>query len=393
MGQGEQLRQRAWEASHQERQRRRRGVFEALAMLHRFSHIDRVRKCRRVRVNKVTPIEIRIRPVDRRAHFANLQTCGSVWSCPACSERILAGRARELHKAIVTHTKAGGDVLLLTLTMRHDRGQGLAELWDALGEAWRSASSGSRSVRELLRSCDWARRVEVTYGENGWHVHLHALLFVGKGTDPEPIGSAMFAAWSKRLVGLGLQAPELGPGMTIKRLNLQEASKELAEYLAKGRYKESLDPQSRAALELASSVKLARRGNRTPMQLLADFVKAGEASDAELWREWEDGSFGRRAITWSRGARERLVGDVELTDEELAQESDGAGIVVAGIDPQVWPSITARPKLMQSLLAGIELCHPLVGDTEVWKIVQTALDRHGLPGVAVRPPPVGELAS
>lgn len=154
--------------------------------------------------------------------------------------------------------------------MRHRSGQSLGSLWDALGEAWRSASSGSRSVRDLLRGVQWVRRVEVTHGENGWHVHVHALLFVAAGTPPQSIGDAMFAAWSKRLAGLGLAAPLAGPGMQIKLLDVANAADEVADYLAKGHY-EAVEPDHRraAALELASNGKTGRAGNRTPMQILA----------------------------------------------------------------------------------------------------------------------------
>jgi hypothetical protein len=379
-GRGEQLRQDPYGEAANGRRRRRLASFRALNLLGTFSSLERVRKCRRVRTGSGA-VEIRHRPADARAHFAGLQTCGSVWSCPCCSERILAGRADELLRAIATHTATGGDVLLLTLTMRHHTEQALADLWDALGEAWRSASSSARSVRELLAAIDWVRRVEATHGANGWHVHVHALLFVEGGTDPQPIGDAMFAAWGKRLVGLGLDAPLPGPGMQIKRLDLTNASAAVADYLAKGHYEEA-KPSRLAALELASSGKLARGSNRTPMQVLADFVANGEATDAELWREWETGSKGRRSLTWSRGARDRLVGDVEQSDEELAQESDGGGSVVAELDPASWPTIARRPHLMNALLSAVETSDD---PDDAYRRLERALAAEGLPDALRRP--------
>ena len=331
-------------------------------------------------------MEIRHRPEEGRAHYAGLQTCGSVWACPCCSERILAGRADELLRAIDTHQRDGGAVLMLTLTMRHRRDQGLAGLWDALGEAWRSASSGSRSVRDHLRDVQWVRRVESTHGRNGWHVHVHALLFVDPATDPDPIGEAMFAAWAKRLTSLGLDAPAAGPGMQIKRLDLANAAAEVAEYLAKGQFETADEARRRAALELASTSKLARGRNRSPMQVLADFVARGEADDAELWREWETASKGRRALTWSRGARDHLLqDDDEATDEELAQETDNGGQVVALIDPQVWGSIVRRPRLMSDLLTFTELAAETGCD--LMAVLGRLLERNDVAGAAVRPAP------
>jgi len=388
-GRGEQLRQDPYGEVANSRRRRRLSAYRALDLLSTFSALERVRKCRRVATGS-GPIEVRYRPQEARAHFAGLQTCGSVWACPCCSERILAGRASELLRAIATHRAGGGEVLLLTLTMRHNREQALGELWDALGEAWRAASSGARSVRELLRSIDWVRRVEATHGENGWHVHVHALLFVEAGTDPEPLGDAMFEAWGRRLVSLGLDAPLAGPGMQIKRLDLTNASGEVAEYLAKGHYEEvrparleEVRPARLAALELASAGKLARGQNRTPMQVLGDFVANGEATDAELWREWEAGSKGRRALTWSRGARDRLVGEDELTDEELAQDSDGGGDLVALIDARAWPAIASRPQLMARLLTVVETSDEAA---DAFERLDRLLCAVSLSGALYRPP-------
>lgn len=369
----------------QARRRRRLAGFRALDLLATFSTLDRVKKCRRVPSGSQA-VEVRLRREEGRAHFSGVQTCGSVWACPCCSERILAGRAEELLRAIKTHAAAGGDVLLLTLTMRHEAGQGLAGLWDALGEAWRAAY-GSKGARIALTGCQWVRRVEVTHGGNGWHVHVHALLFTEPDRCEREIGAVMFDGWRRRLVSLGLGAPLDGPGMTIKRLDLIRASAEVAEYLAKGHY-EAADRERLAALELASTGKAARSGNRTPMQILADFVGRGLAEDAELWREWEQGSKGRRALTWSRGARRALLQDEpEASDDELAAESDGGGQVVALIDAGAWPALSRNPVLMNRVLNVTETAHDA---EEAFLRVDALLAAFGLAGATTRPPPVSE---
>lgn len=362
------------------RRRRRLAGFRALDVLSVFSAVERVRKCRRLRTG--TDVAIVHRATENRAHFAGLQTCGSVWACPCCSERILAGRAAELVRAIQTHAAADGDVLMLTLTMRHNRRQALADLWDGLTSAWTAARSGAR---KHLQGVMWVKRTEGTHGAAGWHMHLHVLLFVPAGTPPQAIGEAMFAAWAKRLVSLGFDAPQAGPGMQIKRLDLANATEEVAAYLAKGHYDEQLadDPARRAALELASNGKRARGENRTPMQILAAFVANGEASDLQLWHTWEKASKGRQAMTWSAGAHDHLVGDEEQTDDELAQETDGGGTVVALIDGRAWSAIAARPHLMNDLLTLVEV----FPDHLAWNAVDDRLAAAGLAGALIRPPP------
>jgi hypothetical protein len=213
------------------------------------------------------------------------------------------------------------------------------------------------------------------------------LLFVPAGTDPTELGNCMFAAWSRRLVSLGMQAPSRDEGgLHIKRLDLSNAAAEVAEYLAKGHYEEvvAVDQSGRnAALELASISKQARGANRTPFQILAEFVANGEAADAELWREWENGSKGRRAITWSRGARDALVIDVEQTDEELAAETDGGGVVVAELLPVAWASIVRRPELLNTLLTLVEMS---CDSDDAYRMVDAVLTGEGFPGAVRRPP-------
>jgi Replication protein len=318
---------------------RRSVCWEALRALWRVSSLDRVRHCRRFATNSESGVGVKLRAGDRRAHFEGLQTCGSIWSCPCCAEKILAGRVDELLAAIEAWVLGGGRVVLVTLTMRHKLGQALSDLWDGLSSAWRSASSGNRSVREALTSVEgWVRRVECTVGRNGWHVHVHALLFVGGDVDQAgatAMGDAMFTAWAGRLVHDGFDAPMRGNGgLDVKLLDLAGAREDVAGYLAKGTYES-------AALELAGgSAKHARRGNRSTMEVLRDLVADGLVSDLALWREWEQASKGRRALTWKRGFRALVLGDEpELTDEELAGETDHGGELVAVIAPQDWPAV------------------------------------------------------
>lgn len=367
------------------RRRRRLAGFRALSLLWRYSSLDRVRKCRRFVVRKGSLVGVVVRWAESRAHFAGLQTCGSVWACPCCSERILSGRVDDLLAAIDTHRAAGGEVAMVTLTMRHDRGQALGELWDGLGEAWRAAS---RALLGEVGKVPWVRRVEATHGDrHGWHVHVHALLFVESGADVAAMGESMFAGWSRRLVSMGFAAPlRDSGGLQAKLLDLAGARLNVAEYLTKGQY-DGVDARRRAALELASSSKAGRGANRTPMQVLADMVSLGEARDFELWREWELASKGRRSITWAKGARKRLVLDVEQTDEELAQETDGGGELVAYVRREALASLVERVALKAAVLWRAETSYDA---GEAFDRIERELVGAGLVDAVVRPPPRGE---
>jgi hypothetical protein len=347
---------------------RHRESWEITRFLHRVSSIERVRNCRRVPYASLVGIVAR---PDGRAHLSCLQTCGSIWDCPSCSAKIEATRADELGQAFRSWDERGGTIALLTLTMRHERGQALEELWDGLSDAWRSASGAAKGrVQNAMAAAGvagWVRKVEVTHGANGWHVHVHVALFIEPGApeDLTPLGDAAFMAWARRLKARGLDAPiAASGGLDLRRLDLGQAMEHAAGYLAKTSF-EAVEAVSsddvqvrRAARELTgSATKRAGRGNRTPFGVLADLQAFGLADDFAIWREWEQGSKGRRAMNWSQGMRDLVLDDAEKDDEQIAAETDAAGVTVALLQPAGWRELyDAGPRAIAAVLSTVEAC-------------------------------------
>lgn len=75
-------------------------------------------------------------------------------------------------------------------------------------------------------------------------------------------------------------------------------AKAVGQYVAKIGGADSI-----AAEATLGQFKKARRGNRTPFQILADFIEAGDADDLALWHLWENVSRGKRALTSSHDLR------------------------------------------------------------------------------------------
>jgi hypothetical protein len=235
---------------------------------------------------------------------------------------------------------------MVTLTMRHHRGQALADLWAGVSKAWAAVTSGRAWVDESRRYAvrGWLRLVEVTVGEAGWHVHVHALMF-SEGQSrwsPADLGPLMFQRWAGKLQGLGFRAPLAGHGGLDVRVLTGDAGC-LGDYFTKGVYRAQEaagDTAERLGLEVArGDLKRARGGNRTPFTVLADVVAVGVVDDLALWHEWEQASRGRRQLTWSRGWRaELLAGVVEQTDADIA-ETDVGGDLVLVLAPRAWSQI------------------------------------------------------
>jgi hypothetical protein len=247
-----------------------------------------------------------------------------VWVCPVCNAKIMARRALEIGAAVEMWQARGGRVGFVTLTQRHRKGQSLGMLWDALSKAWQRVVGGTSWKRDqlLYGVSGWLRVVEVTYGRNGWHVHIHSLIFFSPAVLGEPeidrLHDSMFGRWSGALTKLELGRP-LRIGQDA-RLLTGGADKDLARYFTK-----AVHGGHRIGLEMTSTQTKAVRqalGTR-PMWSVLDEAMVGDADALDLWHQWERSSKGRRQVTWARGFRNELGLDVDQTDEDIAEQELG----------------------------------------------------------------------
>lgn len=303
---------------------------------------------------------VTVKMSDGRAGFGGLQSCGSTWSCPVCSFQIAAVRSSEVSKAVEAWHKSGGRVLFVTLTMRHTRSQPLDMLWDNLSHAWGRVTSGrawkdeqkehgsrmTRWVKSGVHAGEevqemripYVRAVEVTHGDkNGWHVHIHALLFLAADACEESstlLGEQIYGRWANALVSRGMTSPSPQHGIDIKLVDRGDGTA-LAKYFTKTVFK-----AKSAGFEVAGgATKKARGENRTPFQILEDLVESESPADMALWWAWEQASKGRRQLTWSVGLRDLVGLNEEKTDKELTEEDELKGDVVMRFDKAQWKKL------------------------------------------------------
>lgn len=390
---------------------RRADRYAARHTLWSESKLPRVRACGRTPQRNGGGVQIKLTEDDKGRHagFGNLQHCGSGWACPVCSAVINSSRQGDISAALAAWYAGDGAgsfgrVALVTLTMRHNKGHSLAALWDALSKAWNLVASGGGwaldemmhgqmvpgtvvasgprkgEVRPDKMGIPLIRVVEVTYGENGWHVHIHAVLLLPMSATDESVaalGASMYGRWAAGLKDRGLSCLRYGwrTGEDGKkerfelgvdaRLVKGDPSAALGEYFTKAVYS--------ASMEVArSDMKKANFGNRTPFAILADLVARGDADDLDAWHEYERGSKGRRQITWSHGLRARLLPAapvVPLTDQELADQ-DHDGDVVVELNADLWAVIVAR-RADWRLLAAFEVSDA-DGYALLWRLADAA---------------------
>lgn len=333
---------------HSSRDRR----YARRSMLWTETKIGRLCKCGR------TPYAeyIGVRNNGTVSGFSGLTTCGSVWICPVCNAKIMARRSLEIGSAVALAQLAGYRVGFITFTMRHHSGQSLAVLWACLSYAWGAVTSGKpwTKAKDRYGVVGYLRAVEVTHGRNGWHVHIHALVFLDSSLvapDISQLHGSMFERWRAALLRKGLEAPLLvGQDARILEGPADEA---LSGYLTKAQ-DNGVVTRRLIGVELTSSqTKHVRStyGTRPPWALLDDWFGDGDADSAAAWIEFESASKGKRQLTWSRGLRELLGLTAEKDDEEIASEELGsADDDLVRISKLGWRNVVRTPELITEIL-------------------------------------------
>jgi hypothetical protein len=289
-------------------------------VLWRESALKRIRSCGKAPLGSA----IAIRKRDGVAHFAGLETCGSVHACPVCMAKILTRRAGEVSAAADNWYRAGNSVVMLNLTMAHDDAMRLGKLLKVVAKAWRNVQ-GTRRWR-ALRDCyeleHLIKSLEHTHGDNGWHPHLHVLVFFrGELTAAAlaEVGAYIKAKWSAELVKAGYRPCDPVHGVTLVPCY---SAAEAGAYIAK-----TTDGRAVGNEMARADLKRGRGNHRTPNEILENFRLTGDKRDLMLWREYERATKGHQRISWSNGARAELLPGPEESDEEIASEEVGGDLL------------------------------------------------------------------
>jgi hypothetical protein len=285
-------------------------------------------------------IEIRRRQDGSGARFVGVHTCGSVWACPVCSNKIAHQRRDELRLAHAAHARQGGAVYLVTLTFPHQpHAIPLADMVERMlkaATAWGNSKGYRRFLGTAAKPGKWERlgqvkAVEVTWGEHGWHPHLHIVLFAEPGMqdDLEAVG-ALKDEWIRQVMKVGLAGRDRLNDMLLYAFDFK-AGQFVTDYIAKfGRepeprsreisaIKDRWGVQSEATrwIDKTGTDKQGEYVGLTPFGLLADAVENNDADSAGLYRDYTEAFEGRRQLVWSPGLKKALrIADIE--DEEIA---------------------------------------------------------------------------
>ena len=229
------------------------------------------------------------------AHFAGLQTCGSIWTCAVCSGKIRAKRSIEVSSAAARWIRQGNSVYMVTLTVPHGLWMPLADTWSVFADGWSDmvqayswvgrgptlsrAKPGRPNFGKMLPAkpgfkqrnniVGQIRTIEVTYGEAGWHPHTHALIFV-KGQEEGCLGELVLyfsKQWVQFCRRRGYRDPSVLHGVNVRKCY---AGKEAGDYICK-----TQDGKSPGNEIARADLKQGKQKGRTPFQILDDYGQTG----------------------------------------------------------------------------------------------------------------------
>lgn len=185
----------AEDASEEVRRQRQKDRFANRRVLWKISNLKSVRACGRGVIDHDQGVTFKRR--DGRVYTSGTTRCHSIWCCPVDAAKIRVVRARDASEACVRHIEAGGTAYLVTLTARHYKRHGLADLMDAITTAFKGLTSGAQWAGDKARGREGERKrmgvvgiirsTEVTHSErNGWHPHLHLIVLMGAIQNERP---------------------------------------------------------------------------------------------------------------------------------------------------------------------------------------------------------------
>lgn len=269
---------------------------------------ERVKSCLRCRIDSAIPVGVKYNTKRQKAHYSNLQRCGSVWHCPVCASIITEKRKLEVKQAMDKH--AGG-VYMLTLTVPHYKGDNLKVLLSGLETALTKFFGGrkAKAVFDQMGRIGHIRALEVTHGRNGWHPHFHLLIFTREHLPDDYDTTPILELWQNACRLAKLPIPNAKHGINWQR-------GDYSGYVAKW----GLDNEI-----TKGHVKSGRNGNMSAWDLLKMSMLEGGEQFGKLFQEFAISFKGRRQLVWSRGLK-AMFGIGERTDEELAEETEKTSV-------------------------------------------------------------------
>lgn len=271
---------------------------------------------------------------------AGVQACRSALGCPRCAIRMGTVR-RQLATDVAERWAAmGGTFWSGIVTISHTQDHDPSTLLDVVQACWRAMWEGSRTtLAERAGVVGSFRAIDATYGANGYHPHLHFVLFVRPGASWDDVRQWWSIASDARRAAAQALGHDSAPEWN--RLQRCRSAGAAASYAAKA----VADASQHGAKDRCI------------------FALLDNASTHEAWQKWEAATTGRRSFAWiGRKRIEALIGpfadpsnDAQVS--EIADQFDN-GVQGNEVHPATWHALVKHrmiPALWRRITAGHDL--------------------------------------
>ena len=297
-----------------------------------------------------------------------------------------------MQKAQTAWLKDGGSCSLMTLTFPHEADMPLVELLEKFGAALTHFKNSrtyknmfGTAVAQISQAIDkgkplknviqgefprlgTVRSLEVTHGSNGWHPHVHEVLFMEDDAlvNCNRAHEILAAQWCESLLKCGLGDRSKINDMLKHGLDIRGGDF-VSDYINKfGREPIEINGWTISHEVTKANAKMGKDARQiggtfhwTPFQLLGHATN-GDEKAAALFVEFSKAFEGKRMNYWTNGLKDWFKID-EVEDEDLAAESateEPDEEFVIRLDREQWKSVletNARGELLAVAAAhGIE---------------------------------------
>jgi len=300
----------------------------------------RTRFCLASRIDATQDVGITLNdnPDKSRAGFSNLQTCRSICSCPVCAERLMLEHAQDVKKALIWAENEGYYPVLVSLTASHHSGMKLVDFKAQFKAAWRMFSNHRtwRDYKSKFGIEHWFANRECTreaFGDNGWHYHMHMLVFISRGSLfnaglPEDMGAKFTDFWLQCLDKNGLT------GSREHACDVRAGAGIGADYLTKLGVTETVKG------DLEYEITGGGNKGKNVWRVLEEAM-FGDIRSEYLYLEYVQAMQGENWITTSHGFRD-LIADIELPVSEGSVDERERLILWMNITIENWRVVVAN---------------------------------------------------
>jgi len=278
----------------------------------RFCFARRARKANRV------VIKLNNNDINSEASIGNVQTCGSVWSCPVCASRIAVKKGYFVKNTIAWAKHNKLIPVMVSVTARHHAGMPLEDLKARFIATWRDFTNRRawKAFKLNFGVEHWIANREVTHGENGWHYHMHFLVFLDRKRlalmGSEALEEKLTTNWLHCLKRHDLN------GLPDYALKVSAHGDVGSSYLTKMGLTVS-ETDDNLKYELTGSMN--KRGSRTVWDILRH-AYYGDANSERLYVEYVIAMQGDNFITTSHGLTDCVENFLDEFPEEPTETKE-----------------------------------------------------------------------